>query len=134
VSLLHGLGYPIASSGVTIQIAQYELLGAAACAGLNSLVTLGALCLFYVYLRHRSNPVAFALVCLAVIPVAMFSNFVRVLVLILVTYYFGEATAQGFVHEFAGLLMFAVALLTMFAVDQVATPLIGRYRRRGATA
>ena len=43
VSLLHGLGYPIASSGVTIQIAQYELLGAAACAGLNSIISLGAI-------------------------------------------------------------------------------------------
>ena len=130
VSLLHAFGFPIASSGVTIQIAQYELLVAAACAGLNSVVTLGALCIFYVYLRHRANPVAFAVVCLAVIPVAMFSNFVRVLVLILVTYYFGEATAQGFVHDFAGLLMFAVALLTMFAVDQLASPLIRRAHGR----
>ena len=49
-------GYPVASSGVTIQIGQYQLLVAAACADLNSIVTLTALCLFYVYLRHRSNP------------------------------------------------------------------------------
>jgi exosortase/archaeosortase family protein len=53
----------------------------------------------------------------------MFSNFVRVIVLVLVTYYLGEAAAQGFVHDFAGLLMFAVALLTIFAIDQAATPL-----------
>ncbi len=37
VNLLYALGYPVASSGVTIQIAQYELLVAAACAGLNSI-------------------------------------------------------------------------------------------------
>ena len=55
VSLLYALGYPIASSGVTIQIAQYELLVAAACAGLNSIISLGAICLFYGYLRHRTN-------------------------------------------------------------------------------
>ena len=35
VWLLHAVGYPVASSGVTIQIAQYELLVAAACAGLE---------------------------------------------------------------------------------------------------
>lgn len=122
VSLLHAAGYPVASSGVTIQIGQYQLLVAAACAGLNSIVTLAALCLFYVYLRHRSNFTAFLVVALAAIPVAMFSNFVRVLVLVLVTYYLGEAAAQGFVHDFAGLLMFAVALVTIFAVDQAATP------------
>jgi exosortase len=129
VSLLHIAGYPVASSGVTIQIGQYQLLVAAACAGLNSIVTLGALCLFYVYLRHRSNFAAFVVVALAAIPVAMFSNFVRVVVLVLVTYYLGDSAAQGFVHDFAGLLMFAVALLTIFAVDQLATPI---YSRLGA--
>jgi len=126
VSVLHAAGYPVASSGVTIQIGQYQLLVAAACAGLNSIVTLGALCLFYVYLRHRTNFTAFVVVALAAIPVAMFSNFVRVIVLVLVTYYLGEAAAQGFLHDFAGLLMFAVALLTIFAIDQAATPLYAK--------
>jgi exosortase len=129
VTLLHALGYPVASSGVTIQIGQYQLLVAAACAGLNSIVTLGALCLFYVYLRHRSNFTAFLVISLAAIPIAIVSNFIRVLVLVLVTYYLGESAAQGFVHDFAGLLMFAVALLTVFAVDQLATPLF--IRRQG---
>jgi exosortase len=129
VSLLYALGYPIASSGVTIQIGQYQLLVAAACAGLNSIVTLGALCLFYSYLRHRSNFIAFVVISLAAIPVAMFSNFVRVLALVLITYYLGEATAQGFVHDFAGLLMFAVALLTVFTIDQAATPLYARFSK-----
>lgn len=130
VSLLDLLGYPVASSGVTIQIGQYQLLVAAACAGLNSIVTLGALCLFYVYLRHRSNFTAFIVMSLAAIPVAIISNFVRVLVLVLVTYHFGDATAQGFVHDFAGLLMFAVALLTVFAIDQLATPLFIRRQKK----
>ena len=60
----------------TIQIGQYQLLVAAACAGLNSIVTLGALCLFYVYLRHRSDPLAFLIIAVAAIPVAIISNFV----------------------------------------------------------
>ena len=121
VSILHQLGYPIASSGVTIQIAQYELLVAAACAGLNSIISLGAICLFYGYLRHRTNFAAFAVIVASVIPIAIFSNFVRVLILILITYYFGEAAAQGFLHDFAGLTMFAVALLTVFVIDSLFT-------------
>jgi len=129
VALLHAAGYPVANSGVTIQIGQYELLVAAACAGLNSIVTLGALCLLYSYLRHRANFAAFLVLSLAAVPVAMISNFVRVLVLVLVTYYLGEAAAQGFVHDFAGLLMFAVALFTIFAVDQLASPLFARHSR-----
>lgn len=129
VTLLHALGYPIASSGVTIQIGQYQLLVAAACAGLNSIVTLTALCLFYVYLRHRSDPVAFIVIALAAIPVAVVSNFIRVLVLILMTFHLGDAVAQGFMHDFAGLLMFSVALATIFAVDRLAAPLLGRKKR-----
>jgi exosortase len=126
VSVLHLLGYPIASSGVTIQIGQYELLVAAACAGLNSIVTLTALCLFYVYLRHRSNVVAFLVIALAAIPIAIVSNFVRVMALVLITYHFGDAAAQGFLHDFAGLLMFSVALLTVFGIDHLASPLFVR--------
>lgn len=132
VALLHAVGYPIASSGVNIYIAQFELLVAAACAGLNSIISLGAICLFYVYLRHRNNVAAFLLVSLAVIPVAIFSNFVRVIVLILITYYLGEAAAQGFLHDFAGLLMFAVALATIFALDSLYGRIAARRSRRSA--
>ena len=132
VTLLHAIGYPIASSGVTIQIGQYQLLVAAACAGLNSIVTLTALCLFYVYLRHRSNPVAFLVIALAAIPIAVVANFVRVVVLILMTYHLGDAVAQGFMHDFAGLLMFSVALFTIFAVDKAAEPLFSRRERTGS--
>ena len=133
VSLLYQLGYPIAVSGVTIQIAQYQLLVAAACAGLNSIISLGAICLFYGYLRHRTNFAAFIVIALAVLPVAVFSNFVRVILLILITYYLGESAAQGFLHDFAGLTMFAVALLTIFAVDHLFTRLLHlRTAREGA--
>lgn len=130
VSLLHALGYPIASSGVMIQIAQYQLLVAAACAGLNSLVTLSAICLFYVYLRHRSSMVNFVVVGLAVLPVAIFSNFLRVIILILITYYMGEAAAQGFLHDFAGLTMFAIALVTIMGVDDVVTRIMKKRRAK----
>lgn len=124
VSLLYALGYPIASSGVTIQIAQYELLVAAACAGLNSIISLGAICLFYGYLRHRTNLLAFIVIAMSVIPIAIFSNFIRVIILILITYYLGEAAAQGFLHDFAGLTMFAVALLSVFVIDSIFTRLL----------
>lgn len=128
VSFLYWLGYPVASTGVTIQIGQYELLVAAACAGLNSIITLTALCLFYVYLRHRSDPLAFILIAMAAIPVAVISNFVRVLMLVLITYHLGDAAAQGFLHDFAGLLMFAVALFTIFGFDMIVSRLVARRR------
>jgi exosortase/archaeosortase family protein len=63
-------------------------------------------------------------IALSVIPIAIFSNFVRVLILILITYYLGESAAQGFLHDFAGLTMFAVALLTVFVIDSLFTRLL----------
>lgn len=119
VWLLYVTGYPIANSGVTIQIGPYQLLVAAACAGLNSLITLTALTIFYAYLNHRANWKYMLALAIAAIPIAVFSNLVRVLILILLTYYAGEAAAQGFLHNFAGMTTFAIALVTMFLVDQL---------------
>jgi exosortase len=119
VKLLYYLGYPIASAGVTIQVGQYQLLVAEACAGLNSLISLSAIALFYVYLRHHANARYALLMFLAILPVAIFANFVRILLLVLLTYHSGEAAAQGFLHDFAGMTMFMTALITIFAIDHV---------------
>jgi exosortase len=130
VSTLYWVGYPIASSGVTIQIGQYQLLVAAACAGLNSLITLSALTLFYVYLAHRAHWRYMAILILASVPVAIFSNLVRVIILVLLTYYAGEAAAQGFLHYFAGMTTFAIALVTIYLIDKLAQQVLGRSRQR----
>jgi exosortase len=130
VDLLYAFGYPIASSGVTIQIAQYELLMAAACAGLNSIISLTAIGLFYIYILHNANYRYAALLLFAILPAAIFANFARVIILILVTYHFGDAAAQGFIHNFAGVTMFALSLLAIFAIDRLATPLRRRLERR----
>ena len=52
-------------------------------------------------------------------PISFAANVVRVIVLVLVTYHFGDAAGQGFVHDFAGLVLFIVALLFILAVDRV---------------
>jgi exosortase len=132
VDLLYMLGYPIASSGVTIQIAQYELLVAAACAGMNSIISLTAIGLFYVYVLHNANYRYAGLLLLAILPAAIFANFVRVLILILVTYHFGDAAAQGFIHNFAGVTMFFISLVAILSIDKLASPLRKRLSREPA--
>lgn len=132
ISLLYTLGYPIAGAGVTIQIGQYELLVAEACSGLNSMISLSAISLFYVYMRHQSAWRYALLLMAMVVPVAVFANFVRILILILLTHYAGESAAQGFLHDFAGITMFMTALLTIFAIDSMLERLITRAQRRSA--
>lgn len=132
VDILRLAGYPVAGSGVTIQIGQYEMLVAAACAGLNSLISLTALGLFYIYLRHSADWRYMLFLELCIIPVAVVANLVRVLLLLLITYHWGEAAGQGFLHEVAGLSMFAIALMLIFLIDSVAAPLFARFNAKGA--
>lgn len=126
IRFLDIFGYPIGGEGVRIYIGQYELLVAAACAGINSIISLSAISLFYIYVRHQAEWRYAALLVLFIVPVALLANFVRVLILILLTYYAGEAAAQGFLHNFAGIVMFAVALASVFALDSVLKPLWNR--------
>lgn len=131
VDILYILGYPVAGSGVTIQIGQYEMLVAAACAGLNSLISLTALGLFYTYLRHSSNWRFMLLLVFSIAPIAVAANLIRVLLLLLITYHFGEAAGQGFFHELAGMTMFVSALLGIFLLDWIFTPLRQRWAPAG---
>lgn len=134
INLLHGLGYPIAGSGVMIIIGQYQLLIAAACAGLNSLISLSAIGLFYVYIRHNANWRYALLLMLAIVPIAVLANFIRVLVLIMITHYLGDEAAQGFLHGFSGMTMFLFSVLGIFAVDAAASPLRRHLARKGKPA
>lgn len=121
------LGYPIGGEGVRIYIGQYELLVAAACSGINSIISLSAISLFYIYMRHQARWQYALLLVLFIIPVALVANFFRVLILILLTYHAGEAAAQGFLHNFAGILMFGIALISIFALDTLLKPVWDRY-------
>jgi exosortase B len=115
--LLFSAGYPISRAGVILQIGQYQLLVADACAGLQTLLTLEALGLFYLNLvRH---PSAFRNIGLAIfiVPISFSANVIRVMVLTLITYYFGDAAGQGFLHGFAGMVLFVTALLLILSID-----------------
>jgi exosortase/archaeosortase family protein len=54
-----------------------------------------------------------------IIPISFCANVVRVMILVLVTFYYGDEAGQGFVHGFAGIVLFLVALMLMLTVDRV---------------
>ncbi len=115
--LLYALGYPVARAGVVLQMGQYQLLVADACAGLQTLLTLEALGLFYMnVVRHTSLFRNVALACL-IVPISFTANVIRVVVLCLITYYFGDAAGQGFLHGFAGMVLFVTALGLILSID-----------------
>jgi exosortase B len=115
--VLFALAYPISRSGVILQIGQYQLLVADACAGLQTLLTLEALGLFYLNLMRHPSAVRNIGLALFIIPISFSANVIRVIVLTLITFYFGDAAGQGFLHGFAGMVLFVTALLLILSID-----------------
>ncbi|MGD9836000.1 MAG: exosortase B [Piscinibacter sp.] len=111
------VGYPVGLSGVVITVGQYQLLVNEACAGLQTMFTLEAMGLLYTNLMNHGSTLRNTLLAVLVVPIAFCANVVRVMVLALVTYHFGDAAGQGFLHGFAGMVLFLVALVLVIAVD-----------------
>lgn len=133
--VLYGFGYPIGRSGVILQIGQYMLLVADACAGLHTLLTLEALGLLYLNLVRRDSLFRNVGLAILIVPISFVANVIRVMVLSLITYHFGDEAGQGFLHGFAGMVLFLSALLLIIAFDTLLQN-VERFRARrfGAAA
>jgi exosortase len=121
LSLFH---LPVGRGGATIVIGQYQLLVADACAGMNNLLMLEAFGVLYLYLVRRGSVVRDIALAIMIVPISFLANVSRVIALVLVTFYVGEAAGEGFIHKFAGVLTFVVALLVVLAVDNLLCTLL----------
>jgi exosortase B len=128
--VLYWLDYPIARTGVILQIGQYQLLVADACAGMHTLISLEALGLLYLNLVKHPSAFRNITIALLIIPISFTANVTRVITLTLITYYLGDEAGQGFIHKFSGLLLFTVALLLIMGVDSAAQYLGQRWQGR----
>jgi exosortase B len=117
--LLYHTGYPIARSGVILQIGPYQLLVADACAGLQTLFTLESMGLLYLNLVRHSSIFRNITLAILIIPISFSANVIRVAALTLITYYLGDEAGQGFLHGFAGMVLFVSALLLIIGTDSL---------------
>ena len=118
-NVLYSVGYPISRTGVILQIGQYKLLVADACAGLQTLFTLEALGLLYLNIVRHDSLFRNVALAILIIPISFTANVIRVMVLTLITYHFGDEAGQGFLHGFAGMVLFITALLIIMGVDSL---------------
>ena len=118
-SILYYAGYPIARNGVVLTIGPYQLLVADACSGLNSMFSLTALGLIYLHIMKYRNWLHIGLILAAILPIAFLANVIRVLILVLITYYMGDAAGQGFAHSATGMVLFVLALFMLMAFDSL---------------
>jgi exosortase B len=118
-TLLYTVGYPISRSGVILSIGPYQLQVADACSGLHSMFSLSALGTLFMYMMGPKRKLHLGLMLAAILPVAFVANIVRVITLVLVTYYLGDEAGQGFLHGAAGMVLMLVALMFFFLLDRL---------------
>jgi len=126
-TVVANLGIPIYAEGNVIYLESTTLQVADACSGIRSLMSLLALAAAFAYLTQRPGWRRWCLF-LAAIPIAIATNMARIIGTAVLANHYGAKVAMGFFHEFAGLVVFGVALVLLF----VAGALLARVGRRGA--
>lgn len=116
VALLYHVGYPIANSGVIIQIGHYQLQVADACSGLHSLISLTALGLVYLYLHPTTRLLNLIMLSL-IFPIALAGNLIRIILITLITYHFGDITGN-MLHDYMGFILFILTGGLLVAIQQ----------------
>lgn len=132
-NILYFFHYPIARNGVVLTIGSYQLLIANACSGLGAVFSLTALGLLYIYIVGNTNWLRNGILIASILPIAFIANTVRVVVLALITYYWGSQAIEGFLHPLAGIVLFNVAVLLMFVLDWALGWFLPNRRDQGVT-
>jgi exosortase B len=115
--VLYAAGYPVAQNGVMIMIGSYQLLVKDACSGMNSIFALSAIGVFYAYAFRWEQKIRSALLLLAIVPITVLANFIRVFALVLIAYYGGVDRLDGVLHDLTGIGLFIVAVALLFVFD-----------------
>ena len=112
------MGIPIFREGNVLHLANTTLEVVDACSGLRSLTTLFALSAVFAILSSHSTFQKWILF-LAAAPIAIFANIVRLSATALLASKYGGDVAQGFLHDFSGLVVFAVGIILLVTVSNM---------------
>ena len=107
-SIVPLLGIPVFVEGTTLHMARSTLIVADACSGFSTLyASLAVACLTAYSATSTSGRM---LVLLAAAPIAIASNVLRVVALVVLVVWYGDPILETFVHPLSGMLTFALAL------------------------
>jgi len=132
VDLLQVAGYTVLREGNVVQLAAGPLFVAEACSGITSIVTLLPLGAVLAYFTERRTAARVALV-LAVVPIAMLGNLIRVLVTVAAADAVGiQQATSSWLHESAGFLTFTLECVLLIALGSVVGAALTRGGSGGA--
>ena len=106
---------PVYLEGNVIELENYTLLVEEACSGLNYLYALVSIGFIWSYF-FKAPRLHKALLVLSTIPIAVFMNGARVGITGVLVYTSGIEVAEGFMHEFEGLVVFLATCLLLIPV------------------
>jgi exosortase len=106
---------PVLHEGNVIELPAMKLEVAEACSGIRSLMSLFTLAIFYGYFLERGTWRRVFL-ALASVPIAVAANAARIVGTGLCVQYWDPDKAQGFFHEFSGMVMFVISLMLLYLV------------------
>lgn len=112
---MKALGIVVWQEGNILMFPNITLEVADACSGLRSIMSLLALGVAYAFVLHTKTRDRVILI-LSTLPIAIFTNCLRVIATGILAQYFGSAAAEGFFHEFAGLFVFGAAVVMFVAL------------------
>ena len=118
VAVLKILSIPVVSEGNIIMFPQTVLEVADACSGLRSLMSLVTLAVALAFLSQKTV-VKHTILIISAVPVAIVTNMIRVIVTGVLASRYGAAAAEGFFHEFAGMAIFAMAMIILFSESAI---------------
>ncbi|BBO81317.1 exosortase A [Desulfosarcina ovata subsp. sediminis] len=119
---------PIFREGNVLTIPEKTFQIVQACSGMRSMITLLTLSLIIGYFTLVGTWSKLVLVFTS-IPVAMFVNVIRVVVLILAFHYYRVDLSVGASHTIMGLGIFIVALVVLFSIQRIIERWETRYRK-----
>ncbi|MBI5417741.1 exosortase [Candidatus Poribacteria bacterium] len=116
--ILNFFNYPITREGLLLLIGGHQIYMGAPCSGFRSLITIISLGLVYAYINKGTIKKKIILI-IAVIPLALLGNLIRVMSMCLFTFYFGENIAQQYFHDYSGIVMFILVTLGLMGMESL---------------
>jgi exosortase len=115
---LNTVEIPVLREGNVLILANTTLEVAQACSGIRSLVSLLTLGIMFGYFTDERAWVR-VVIALSTVPIAILANGARVAGTGIAAARFGPEAAEGFLHEFSGLVVFVVAFAIMMALQRI---------------
>lgn len=118
VAFMKMVGVVVIREGNIIMFPATTLEVADACSGIRSLISLLALAVAFAFFVRTSNARRWIIIASA-IPIAIATNGLRVIITGILAQWWGARAAEGFFHEFAGMMVFALAMVLLVAVGAI---------------